>query len=35
VAPHLQGEDPMAKEGTYDLHHCQSSVLQIFDRIQQ
>ena len=35
VAPHLQGEDPMAEEGIDHPHHRQSSVLQILDCIQQ
>ena len=35
VAPHLQGEDPMAKEGTDHPRRRQSLVHQILDCIQQ
>jgi hypothetical protein len=35
VVPRLQGEDPMAEEGTDHPHRRQSLVLQILDHIQQ
>ena len=35
VAPHLQGEDPMAEEGTDHPQRHQSLILQIHDCIQQ
>jgi len=35
VAPHLQGEDPMAEQGTNHPCRHQSPILQFPDRIQQ
>jgi hypothetical protein len=35
VAPHLQGEDPTAEEGTDHPWRRQSPVFEIIDRIQQ
>ena len=35
VAPHLQGENSMAEEGTDHPWHRKSPVLQVLDRIKQ